>query len=176
MTNQTDEGLIKLDKAQRQVREGLSELSNTPAAIIDLANSGLGAGAKALGANDATVKAVESPLNIVTGFTQMITTSFDGKEGSTKKAANKFLSGITFGLCGNEDEKPAEAPKAEAKLVAPKAEVSKADEIKKYDALVANFKKNGFDDNYNEMYELSQKYGFITPDAAFEEKDKPEMF
>ena len=117
MINQKDEGLIKLDKGQQQLREGASELLNLPAAAVDLVNEGvIASGLDALGAGETVKGIATAPLNIVTGLTQTITTSFDGKEGSTKKAVNKFLSGVTFGFLGKDEEEP-EADEAKGQPV-----------------------------------------------------------
>ncbi len=171
MGNQTDEGLIKLDKAQKQIRSGASELLNAPAALVDLTNSGIGAGVKALGANDATVRAVEAPLNTVTGLLQTVTTSFDGKEGTTKKAAKKLLSGVTFGLFGNDEEKPAAPKAAAAKAPAsPKPEVkSAADEIKRYNELSKQDDEKLTEEQLDEKYSLEDKYGFFNINGALED-------
>ena len=50
---------------------------------------------------------------------------------------------------------------------------TEANEIKKYDELVKNLEnKNWCEEEYNEIYWLATKYGFIAPDVAIHEKDE----
>lgn len=93
LVHQKDEGVDKLDKGQRQVREAVSEALNIGGATLDLANSGIHAGVKAI-AGETAAEIADAPLQFVAGTLQVLTTSFDGKDGTTKAALNK----MTFGL------------------------------------------------------------------------------
>ena len=93
LVHQKDEGVDKLDKGQRQVREAVSEALNIGGATLDLANSGIHAGVKAI-AGETAAEIADAPLQAVSGFLQTITTSFDGKDGTTQAAIEK----MTFGL------------------------------------------------------------------------------
>ncbi len=130
MIHQREAGCEKLGKGQLQFRQGVSNLTNLPAAVLDLTNAGINAGIKSF-AGEGVADAVSAPLNTGAGLLQMVTTSFDGKEGTTKAAGQKFLKGITFGWY-NPDEKPADETKAnETKANETKANetTAKADEV-----------------------------------------------
>ncbi len=103
LVHQFDTGVDKLDKAQLQSREAVSDVLNAPASVIDLTESGLNAGIQYV-AGEEVAKATTAPLRFASGLLQTVTTSFDGKEGTTKKAVNKLVSGITFGLIDGEEE------------------------------------------------------------------------
>lgn len=97
LVHQKDEGVDKLDKGQKQVREAVSEALNIGGATLDLVNSGIHEGVKAIAgetAGETAAEIADAPLQAVSGFLQTITTSFDGKDGTTQAAIEK----MTFGL------------------------------------------------------------------------------
>jgi len=92
IVDQFNPGVDKLDKGFTQFREGTSELLNLPAATLDLTNSGIRAGVRYV-AGDTAAEIADAPLQAVSGLLQVVTTSWDGKEGTTVEAFHK----TTFG-------------------------------------------------------------------------------
>ena len=115
MTHQNEEGWDKVTKGYAQIREAVSDVAGIPTAAVDLVDAGLNAGIEKV-TNKGIADFFTAPLKAVSGGIQVVTTSFDDKEGSTKAAAKKFWKGITFGFGGNDEEEPVKVTKNERKV------------------------------------------------------------
>ena len=83
------------DAGQKQVRAAASDFLTAPAGALNVANDVVEAVINDVFGETAG-RVAAAPANFISGAWQTVSTSIDGKEGTTKKA---FLNMVSFGFC-----------------------------------------------------------------------------